>query len=283
VSVTTTDAPLLRGVGLSWVVHGRAILDEVSVAARPGRILGIVGPNGAGKSTLLRLLLGIISPSRGELFLGDTPYGSLCGQEARRAFARQVALVPQEISVAFPFRVREVVGLGRLPHLPSPGFFPTPARLGLGRPEDEAHTERALRTCSLEALADRPLGSLSGGERRRVFLARALAQDARVLLLDEPTGALDVAQQLALQTTLRALAANGRAIVTVGHDLSWVAELCDDVLLLRAGREIGQGPIEDALTPEALGKTFDLAFEAVTFEDALQRRRRVFFPGLPAR
>ena len=282
-SPATSDGPLLRGVGLSWAVHGRPILDDVSVAARPGRVLGIVGPNGAGKSTLLRLLLGIISPSRGALFLGDTPYASLRGQEARRSFARQVALVPQEISVSFPFRVREVVALGRLPHLPSPGLFPTPARLGLGRPEDDAHTARALRTCGLEELADRPLGTLSGGERRRVFLARALAQDARVLLLDEPTGALDVAQQLALQATLRSLAADGRAIVTVGHDLSWVAELCDDVLLLRAGRAMSQGPVEDALTPEALEKTFDLAFEAVTFEDAFQRRRRVFVPGLPAR
>jgi len=276
------SSPLLRGVRLHHAFGSTPVLTDVSLEARAGRITGILGPNGAGKSTLLRLLLGVLTPSAGELFLGTTPYAAFRSEEGRRAFARRVALVPQEVSVSFPFRVREVVELGRLPHLPPPGFLPTPARLGLGRQDDERATARALATCDLTELADRPLASLSGGERRRVFLARALAQDAEILLLDEPTGALDVGQQLALQVTLRRLTAEGRAVVAVGHDLSWMDDLCDEVLLLRDGRSVAAGPPAEVLTPRHLEATFGLPFEVASVEAQGRRRRRVFFPTPPA-
>jgi len=276
------EVPALSAEGICHWFANRKVLDDVTLHAQRGSITGILGPNGSGKTTLLRVLLGILVPARGELQLGGVPYSSYRKEKDRPAFARQVALVPQDVSVTFPFRVREVVLLGRLPHLPPPGFFPSPARLGLARPDDEARAEEAMAACDLSALAERPLVTLSGGERRRVFLARALAQDASVLLLDEPTGALDVAQQLTLLGTLRRLAAGGRTIVMVAHDLALVDGVCDQLLLLRQGRPVASGTCADVLTEANLAATFELDIQIAKAQDRNGRERRVFLPGLPS-
>ena len=236
-------ASLMEAADVTFGYRGAPVFRDVSFAIGAGELVGLCGPNGAGKSTLLRLLLGLHAPSAGRVTLAGRPLAAL----SRREIARHVALLPQDAPADVPLSVREAVSLGRLPHL------------GRLQPETAADVEavaRALDATDATALADRPITELSGGERHRVHLARALAQEAPLLLLDEPIAGLDIAHQLAAMDLLRATAGAGRAVVVALHDLALAARRCDRILLLAGGALRADARPAEVLTPETLAGVF---------------------------
>ena len=215
----------------------RVAVDGVSFTAREGEFVGLLGPNGAGKSTLIRLVAGLLAPSSGTVRLaGLDPHAT-----PRRLVARLCALVPQEPRLDWPFTVREVVMMGRSAHQ---------GLLGMADRDDVGAVEGALAACDLTQLAGRRVDALSGGERRRVFFARALAQEPRVLLLDEPTAFLDLAHQVAAMEMARLAARGGLCVVAVLHDLNLAAAACDRLVALGRGQVVAEGPPSEVLTEE---------------------------------
>ena len=210
------------------------VLDGVSLDLRPGELVLLAGRNGAGKSTLLRLLIGALKPGSGRVDLHER---SLAEWPAL-ARAREIAFVPQDAENPFEFTGRELVTMGRHPHR---------QRSRALLPDDLAAIERALVAVDASALADRPVTTLSGGEQRRIAVARALATEAPLLLLDEPTSNLDLEHALQLVGLLHTLAAAGRGILVASHDLNLLAPHCDRVVLLHAGRVFADAGPEQAL------------------------------------
>ncbi|MBI2561300.1 MAG: ABC transporter ATP-binding protein [candidate division NC10 bacterium] len=219
-------------------------VDEVTFQAAPGELLGIVGPNSAGKSTLLRLLSKVVAPQRGRILIQGREIGAL----PRLALAQRVAVVPQEFHVAFPFRVAEVVLMGRYPHAGGGAW--------------ESHRDRAVAQAALEAtgiadLASRRIDELSGGERQLVSIARALAQEATILLLDEPTAHLDLRHQgIVLEILLRHHQRGRGTTILVSHDLNLAAEHCDRLLLLARGAVQALGRPEEVITEAHLAPAY---------------------------
>lgn len=233
--------PVLEGRGLTFA-HPRAeepAVRHISLTVNPEQLLAVVGPNGAGKTTLLRLLTGSLTPQQGEVRLGD----QLLGEFGDRERARALAVVPQSEFSPFPVTVREMVGMGRYAHL---GPW---ERTGA---HDRAVVERALERCAVAEFAGRRLGELSGGERQRARIARALAQEAPILLLDEPTAGLDLRYRMELFHLLRELRAEGLAVLVITHDLNLAARFADRLLLLDRGRATARGAPRDVLSREAL-------------------------------
>jgi iron complex transport system ATP-binding protein len=228
---------------VTFAYERKVVFRDVSFGVAAGELVALCGPNGAGKSTLLRLLLGLHAPSAGGVTLAGLPVASL----SRREIARHAALLPQDAPADVPLSVREAVALGRLPHL---------GRLQPETAADAAAVARALAATDTTALAERPIAELSGGERHRVHLARALAQEAPLLLLDEPIAGLDVAHQLAAMDLLRATADAGRAVVVALHDLALAARRCDRMLLLADGALLADARPADVLTRETLARVF---------------------------
>jgi len=237
--------PLVEVEGVSFRYGERAAVSGVSLTARAGELLGLVGPNGAGKSTLLRLVAGLLAPRGGRV--------RLCGLEPhsapRRTVARLCALVPQEGQAPWPFTVREMVMMGRAPRQ---------GLLAIAGPFDHGAVDGALRACDLVELAARPLDSLSGGERRRVYFARALAQEPRVLLLDEATAFLDLAHQVAAMRMARVAARAGLCVLVVLHDLNLAAASCDRLLVLSGGELVAGGAPAEVLTAERVREVWGI-------------------------
>lgn len=222
---------------------GTQILDAVSAAVGDGRLVGVVGPNGAGKSTLLRAMNGVVEPVAGTVLVDDEAVHEL----PSKAASRRIASVPQDTSLGFEFTVRETVEMGRHAHVPRFGSDPDPEAV-----------ERAIERAEVAQFADREVTSLSGGEKQRVLLARALAQQAPVLLLDEPTASLDVNHQVRTLELVRGLADDAdRAVVAAIHDLDLAARYCDELVLVADGRVLDSGRPEDVLTPEQVRQAFD--------------------------
>lgn len=212
------------------------VLDDVSLQVVEGEFVGIIGPNGSGKTTLLKLMSGILKPEEGTVKLNSRNLAEM----GRRSVARMVAMVPQETPLAFPFRVREIVLMGRAPHLPVFGFES-------GRDFETA--EKAMALTETAQFADRTMGSLSGGERQRVLIARALAQQPRVMLLDEPTAFLDIRHQAEIFDLIRSLREKeGLTVVTVTHDINLASLYSDKIVLLKAGKIFSEGRPGDVLT-----------------------------------
>ena len=224
----------------------REAVTDVSLRADAGKLIAVIGPNGAGKSTVLRALNGSVGVSRGEVMLDERRIDSY----ARRAVARQIAVVAQEADLRFPVTVMEFVLGGR---------YAWSNAWGWETERDIEIARSVLRESALEDFADRLMNELSGGERQRVILARALATEAKIFLLDEPTANLDLAHQAAMLTLVRARCDRGdTAAVVVTHDVNLAAEFADEVMLLEKGRTIEVGPPREVLTPELLGRVFDL-------------------------
>jgi iron complex transport system ATP-binding protein len=230
--------------------EGREILRAVRFSAAPGRLVAVVGPNGAGKTTLLRVAAGLLEPDEGAARVGGRPVARLDRREA----ARLVAYAPAEEEPCAAFRVREAVALGRHPWR---GPFAPLARAERDR------VDRAIGAMRLEALAARPMGTLSSGERQRATLARVLAQDAPVLLFDEPTAHQDLGRRVEVLETLRGVARE-RVVIAVLHDLALAGLVAERVLLLADGAVVADGTPREVLTRERVERAFDARVEVLT-------------------
>ncbi len=257
--------PMLAAEHVDFAYATRPVLHDVTIRIARGEMLALAGPNGAGKSTLLALFAGIRHPTSGVVRLE----GADVRRRPRRALARRVAVVPQDTSVLFPYTVAEMVLMGRAPHLHG---------IGLESADDLAVAERAMARTGILEFAHRPIGELSGGERQRVILARALAQEPRLLLLDEPTTFLDLRHVIEILELIRELNRCERVtVVAVLHDLTTASMYFDRVAFLRDGRLAIDGPCATAITEETVRAVFDADVRIVRDADGvvavLPRRR----------
>ena len=236
---------LLAAQGIAVALGGRAVLRGVDIAVRPGEVLGVIGANGAGKSTLLRVLAGLQQPDKGTVALDGAGLATVSVQ--RLALAR--AYLPQGGTAHWALTVAEIVALGRLPH----------RRARSGPAPHQAAIARAMHRTDTADLRGRVLDTLSGGERMRVLLARALAVEAPVLLADEPVAALDPLHQIRIMQLLGALAADGDAVAVVLHDLPLASRFCHRLLLLHDGRVLAEGSPADVLTDAHLGRAYGVS------------------------
>ncbi len=234
----------LRNVCFAYPNGSRDVLEDISLEVHPGTVNGILGPNGAGKSTLLHLILGLYPPRRGEIRVSGRPLTA----HSRRSLSRQIALVPQGEHIPFEFRVLEYVLLGRTPHL---DFLQMPGS------EDVRAAQEALERLGIAELADRRVSALSGGEHQLVLIARAVAQETPILLLDEPTAHLDLANKRRILVLLRDLARQGTTVLFTTHDPETALAVADTCILIRAGRILHRGPVADVLTTEKLTQTYE--------------------------
>jgi len=218
-------------------------LQDVSLLLRPGEMLAVIGPNGSGKSTLLRVAAGVLPPQGGRVLLEGRPMADL----DRREVARTLGYLPQQVHYAFDYTVEEVVAMGRFPYLSGLGFLSA---------DDVRAVEESM--CQTETLdrRDRRLSRLSGGERQRVFLASVLAQEPRVLLLDEPTTGLDIHHQAQFFRLLRRLSSEGIAVAVVTHDLNLASFYCGRLLLLSGGRLVCEGSPLEVIRPEVISRVY---------------------------
>ena len=233
---------------IDYQIGSAKLLDHVSIEIESRSTVALVGPNGSGKTTLLRLLYRALRPQQGAAWIDDQVLWDLQPRDA----ARNIGAVPQEMPVEFELTVEELVGLGRLPHQ---------GVLSLSSAKDRDCIERAMLTTGVSHLAHRRLDLLSGGERQRAVVARALAQEPSVLLLDEPTSHLDVRYQYELLSLLRAL---DLTILVALHDLNLAATYCDEVILLSAGGVVAKGPVGEVLVPDLIEPVFGIAVDVVT-------------------
>lgn len=231
---------------LSLERGGRRVLDGVDLRLEPGALIGLIGPNGAGKSSLARALIGLARPTAGRVLIDDADPARLGPGEV----ARRVAYLPQSQDIHWPVSVERLIALGRLPHL---------APLSRLRAEDRAAVAAAMAETGIGALADRVATTLSGGERARVLLARALAAGAPALIADEPIAALDPGHQIDVMDLLAARARAGSLVVTVLHDLSIAARYCDRLVLLDRGRVAADGPPDVVLSDERLDRVYGIS------------------------
>ncbi len=244
----------VAGLGCRYAEAARDALCDVSLEVRAGEFHAVLGPNGSGKTTLVRAGLGLIRPSAGRAEVLGRPATGW----SRRELARVVGVVPQREDNLFPQRVRETVLLGRYPHL---------SLFGDVRATDRAAVERALVACDAADLADRWLWTLSGGEYQRVRLARALAQEPKLLVLDEPTTSLDVRHEMQLFELTRALVdAQGLAALVITHHVNLAARFADQVLLLSEGRAVARGAPGDVLTAETVQNVFAWPMAITSFD-----------------
>ena len=229
-------------------VDGRWLVRGVSMEVEPARVTTLIGPNGSGKSTVLRLLAGLWRPDEGRVRIDGESLETL----PRRELARRVSFTPQDTRIDFAFTVRDIVAMGRHPHLER---FQPPGEA------DADAVEAALEQADLVDLADRPANELSGGERQRVLIARSLATDSDVILLDEPTSNLDVDHSLETLELLQRLAAEGKAVAVAVHDLNAAARWADNAALMRDGRLCAAGLAREVLRDELVEHVFRVRIE----------------------
>ncbi len=232
--------------GVAFAYGRSAVFRGLDLAIAEGSMTALLGPNGSGKTTFVRLACGVRRPSAGTVAL----FGDDVTRLAARERARRVAVVPQESPSVFDFTVMETVLLGRYPHL---GFF------GIESDDDLAIAREATRRADVSHLAARPFRALSGGERQRVLVARALAQESKLVVLDEPTAFLDLRHRLELYALLARLnREKGLTVIVVSHDVNLAARYCDRLVLLRSGKIAADGPPEEVLAPGPLRDVYDV-------------------------
>ncbi len=233
-----------RGVTVRYGRPGRPALAGVDCLVGQRRLVAVVGPNGSGKTTLVRALSGLLPLEAGSV----TVYGREVSAWPRHDLARVIGVLPQREDILFPLRVEETVMLGRYAHL---------GPLAASGETDRAAVRAALERCDVAGLRDRAVDSLSGGEWQRVRLARALAQQPRVLICDEPTASLDVRHEMELFELFRRLVDDGLALLVITHHLNLAARFADHMLLLSGGELVAEGPPGDVLSREIVGRVFE--------------------------
>ena len=238
-------SPMIEVSHVDVVLGGNPVLEDVSLTAQAGELIGLIGPNGAGKTTLLRVIAGLLEPQSGSVALE----GEDVGHMSSRGLARKLALLPQDHVVNWAICVEDLVALGRLPYR---GFGAAPAQ------SDRAAIADALETMDLAEISQRPVTELSGGERARTLIARALAQETRILLADEPAAGLDAVHQLDLFTHLQQLANQGCCVIVVMHDLTMASRFCDRLTVLDEGRIHATGPASKVLTSKVLKSVYGI-------------------------
>ncbi len=258
-----SDASLATLDGVTLRLGAREVLRDVSLSFFAGEVVALVGPNGAGKTSLLKLLAGLLPPTAGTVSIDARPLPTFTPNE----IARRVAYLPQARAIHWPMTVRAIVALGRLPHHAS--GTASPAR-------DAEIVTAAMAEMDITSFADRSVLALSGGEQARVLMARALAQQPRLLIADEPTAGLDLAHQLALMQTLRARAASGVTSIVAIHDLGLAARFAHRIVLLADGQIVAAGSAEEVLTPARITAVYGVDM-LVTSVDGIP----VFVPRSP--
>lgn len=228
---------MLRADNLSFSFQGKILIEGISLIFPQGFLYGIVGPNGSGKSTLLKLLSGIWTPVQGTVYWQDEDLL----KKARKEISKIVTLVPQNPQVHFDFSVKEMVTMGRYPY---------------GIINRQKQLQESLMAVDALHLADRSILHLSHGERKRIYIARALMTESPVLLLDEPESSLDVRHQLEIWHLLKKLALSGKTIIVTNHDLSATSRFCDEIAILNHGRCETTGPSDQVFTPNLLKEIF---------------------------
>ncbi|MFH1981198.1 MAG: heme ABC transporter ATP-binding protein [Pseudomonadota bacterium] len=237
-------APAVELTHLNYAYGPVTVINDLSFSVAQGRLTIIIGPNGSGKTTLLKLMAGLAPAARGAVTL----LGRDITAYPRRELARTLAIVPQLVSEDFPFSVKDVVLMGRAPHT---------GILGIEGGADTDIAREAMAAAGVAQLADRRIGELSGGERQRVFIARALCQQPKILLLDEPTAALDLAHQVRIMDIMAELAeTNGLTVVMVSHDINLAAMYADEMVLLSRGKVMAAGDPETVLKKDILQETY---------------------------
>ncbi|WP_186424625.1 ABC transporter ATP-binding protein [Pannonibacter sp. I15F10I1] len=231
---------MLTAHDLTWRAQGRLINDKVSLDLAEGEFLGIAGPNGSGKSTLLSMLSGLRRPASGHVTVMGTPMTDL----SRRDIARRIAVVEQHAETSERLTARQVVELGRTPHL---------SILRQWSSEDDAIVSGAIAAAGMQEFETREWLTLSGGEKQRLQIARALAQQPAILILDEPTNHLDIEHQIGL---LDLVSSQGLSVIAALHDLNHAAMFCDRLIVMDAGRIAAQGRPGSILTPDLLARVF---------------------------
>jgi len=236
----------LRIDRVQFYYEARKVLDEISFEADGGEFIGLIGPNGSGKTTLLKIIDGILKPKVGSVYLDCKRISELDPNE----LARELAMVPQTADLSFDLKVFDVVMMGRYPYL---------GKLSLEKEVDEEKVRFWMRLTNTLHLAERSIKEVSGGERQRVLIARALAQEPRILLLDEPTSNLDVCYQIEIMNLLKELVEKlGLTIICAIHDLNLAARYSDKIILVNAGRIKGIGRPIEVLTKENLREVFKI-------------------------
>lgn len=232
----------LRDVDLDYGAH--AVLEDISFRSGRGEFLGIIGPNGSGKTTLLKAISRIVTPSNGTILLDQRELTDFTTME----LSREIAVVPQAADPGFDFSVREVVRMGRYPHI---------GRFGSEKEEDREICRRAMEITRISHLAERSVLAISGGELQRVIIARALAQEPNLLLLDEPTAHLDLGQQMGILQTMKEMSRE-IAVIGVFHDLNYAAHYCNRLILLHKHRILAMGDPAGVLTQEFIRTAFEI-------------------------
>ena len=253
---------MLAAENVSVVLDGAEVVRCISLAVRAGEVVGVAGPNGAGKTTLLRAIAGTVRPSSGSVTIGGVDVSKL----PRREVAKLISVVPQEKTADIPgFTVREIVAAGA--YARSPFMGAPPARVA-------ERIDAAVERFDLADLALVQFIRLSGGEKQRVYLARAYVQDTPLILMDEPTSFLDLRYQQETMRSIRALAAEGRALLIVTHDLAAAALVCSRMYLMSAGRMTASGETSDVLTAENVARTFgaEMPYGVAEILDARRER-----------
>jgi len=247
-----SSACILVASGLTFSYESaKPVLRGVDLSAWSGRLLCLLGPNGSGKTTALRCLLGQLKPESGTIRLADR----LLGQYRHKELARMLAYVPQFPTSAFAFTARQLVLMGRLPHT---------GILGLASEQDQKVADLAMEMTDSSAFADRTLEELSGGEAQRVMIARALAQQPNVLLLDEPTSHLDIRHQMTIYRMMSRLAHDwGIAVVCVSHDINLAGRFADELVLMKDGEVLAHGAPRQVIRADVLSQAYDIQVELI--------------------
>ena len=235
---------MIEANSISFRYLGDWVLEDVSFQVGKGEFIGVIGPNGSGKTTLLKVLYRLLSPQRGDVFFERVPLKKM----SQRDIAKRIAVVAQETYPVFPFRVIEIVLMGRSPYL---------GHLMFESEKDLEIAKKAMEWTEILPISERPIDKLSGGERKRVFIARALAQEPEVILLDEPTANLDIHHQIEFLDLILALnREKGLTILMASHDLNLASEFCDRLILLQNGEIFKMGSPQEVITRENIERVY---------------------------